>query len=126
MTPLETELTMEYITQREFDTRMDDLNKSINMQFKHIEESTRLARESMERRLNTMNEFRETLKDQSSQFISETTFDVHNRRIVDDIRTLREWMNKQEGRATQKSVNIVYVLSLIALLISLFDIIMRL
>ena len=126
MTPLETELTMEYITQREFDTRMDDLNKSINMQFKHIEESTRLARESMERRLNTMNEFRETLKDQSSQFISETTFDVQNRRIVDDIRTLREWMNKQEGRATQKSVNIVYVLSLIALLISLFDIIMRL
>ena len=44
----------------------------INLRFEGIEKATDLARASMEKRLDSMNEFRDTLKDQASKFVTRT------------------------------------------------------
>ena len=44
----------------------------IDLRFNGIEKATDLARVNMEKRLDGMNEFRETLKDQASRFVTRT------------------------------------------------------
>ena len=48
------------------------LEKIIDIRFSSIEKATDLARAGIEKRLDSMNEFRETLKDQVSRFITRT------------------------------------------------------
>ena len=48
------------------------LEKIIDIRFSSIEKAADLARAGIEKRLDSMNEFRETLKDQVSRFITRT------------------------------------------------------
>ncbi len=48
------------------------LERIIEIRFKGIEKATDIAKEGMEKRLDGMNEFRETLKDQASNFVTRT------------------------------------------------------
>jgi hypothetical protein len=53
-----------YVTLQKF------LEKIIEIRFEAINQATELARMAMEKRLDSMNEFRETLRDQSSKFVT--------------------------------------------------------
>ena len=56
----------ELITLREF----------LEARLEHIEEKTRLATAALDKRLEGMNEFRDTLKDQASRFVTRTDLEV--------------------------------------------------
>jgi hypothetical protein len=62
--------------------------------FLEIKESTEKARQSMERRLDTMNEFRQSLRDQSNQFVSRSENDAKLGAISDRLSGIEKtvWM----------------------------------
>jgi hypothetical protein len=118
-----------------------DLREYLEMRIKNIELSTGLAKTEMERRLDAMNEFRATLKDQAYTFITRHEFSITFDKIsddinllrnskanaetvnslADDVRLLRESKAKLEGRASQTSVMIAYALAGIGLAVSIFS-----
>ena len=72
----------------------------------------------MNRRLESMNEFRDALKDQASGFLTKSEYNLIHDRVVDDIRILRESKASLEGKASQKSVNIAYIISAMSILLA--------
>jgi hypothetical protein len=66
-----------------------------------------------------MNEFRASLRDQSSKFVTRTEMDI----IFRDVRELREASAELRGKASQNSVIVAYALAGISLLISIITVI---
>jgi len=58
------------------DSRFDSLEKKIDTAIRNISANTENAKKDMERRLNGMNEFRDTLKDQAATFICRHEMDM--------------------------------------------------
>jgi|GEM_PF-5519657 hypothetical protein len=55
-----------------FDRVMGDCKDGCNGRFISMEKAVDTAKESMEKRLDSMNEFRDALKDQASRFVTRT------------------------------------------------------
>jgi hypothetical protein len=88
-----------------------------------IDKSTKLAADSMEKRLEGMNEFRDALKDQTAKFIMTDKWDLVITNIYKEIRELRDFKAMVEGKASQLSVLITFavsIASLVAAIIALF------
>ena len=92
----------------------------------NIKESVKIAYASMEKRLEGMNEFRDTLRDQASKFITrlemEAKFEVIQKQ-VDELRLSKATL---EGKASQTSVMIALVFSIIGLAIGLIGLFLKL
>jgi hypothetical protein len=129
--------TEERITLREFiEQRLEDLERCLDAKFHYIEDSTTLAKDSMERRLDGMNEFRETLRDQSATMLSRAEFDAyHNRlmaensasheRIEKDMRSLELSRAELQGKASQTAVLISLGVALLSLLLGAIGIVIQ-
>jgi hypothetical protein len=57
------------------------LKEYFEAKFDGLREATNLARESMEKRLEGMNEFRSALKDQTAKFITRVEYEVLDKKI---------------------------------------------
>jgi len=89
-----------------------------------MEKATSLAKADMEKRLDSMNEFRHQLDMQTREFVNTILYDKDIDRLDKDIRDLRDSKNQLEGKASMKSVVIGYIFTAIALIIGiikLFD-----
>ena len=91
------------------------LHEYFEMRFRNMEIATDKAYQSMERRLESMNEFRAQLKDQNAQFVTKE----EHQRILDDIQILRESRAELAGKASQKSVNAALMFSLVSVFFGL-------
>lgn len=91
----------------------------VDLKSTNIEKSTTLARESMEKRLESMNEFRASLKDQRNEMVTRAEYTAKVRMLDEDIRTLREAKANLEGKASMSSVYIAYIISAISIGLSL-------
>jgi hypothetical protein len=97
------------------------LKEYLESRLENIEKSTDLAARIMEKRLEGMNEFRETLKDQASQFVTRTELIVIQKAIEKDIRELRDFKATIEGKASQLSVIIATALSILGLFLAVIS-----
>jgi hypothetical protein len=91
-----------------FETRLQSLDKA-----------TAVAQASMEKRLEGMNEFRDTLRDQAAQLVSRHEFASIIDKLNSEIQSLREFQVAVESKASQNSVLFVAALSVVGILISL-------
>ena len=66
-----------------------------------------------------MNEFRESLKDQTAKYLPRAEYDIQHQRMIEDIKSLRESRASLEGKASQKSMFIILSISIISLIISI-------
>ena len=73
----------------------------------------------LEKRLESMNEFRLQLKDQAGTFFTKNEHEVYMSSVEKDLRVLRESKANLEGKASQSSVNVALIISLLGLGISL-------
>jgi len=117
------------MSKAELITLKEYIDKTLGLQIAAIEvkiaaldKATLVAKESMERRLEGMNEFRDALKDQNATFVTRTEYE----RSICDIRELRDSKNKLEGKADQKAVNLATLLAAAALAIALIGLVMDL
>lgn len=109
-----------------FEVKFIALREFFDYKFEAIYRANDVAYESMEKRLEGMNEFRDTLKDQASRFITRDEVDAIRKSIDADLRVLREYKAMVEGKASQQSVMIAYVMSGIGLLMGILGTIMGL
>lgn len=97
------------------------LKEYVELKIDSIDKATTLAKESMELRLNSMNEFRATLKDQAGQFITRNELNIIIERISIDIKNLNTAKDIMTGKASQSSVLFSYALAIIGILISVYS-----
>ena len=108
-----------------FDSRFTELIKYIDVKFNSMETSTCLAQDNLNTRLEGMNEFRNSLKDQTAQFITRTEHESLITKYDADIRVLREQNAENRGKASMQSVYISYAFALIAIIMGLVGLIFK-
>lgn len=89
--------------------------QSLTVRLEAIDKAQEVYRSALDKRLETMNEFREALKDQNKTFIARPEHEL----IVADIRSLRESRATLEGKASMMSVIISYGISIISLFVAI-------
>lgn len=102
-----------------FDIRFSELIKYIDTKFLGIEKSTLLAQENLNTRLEAMNEFRNSMKDQAQQYITRADHETLIAKTDADVRYLREATAESKGKASQQSVNIAYLFAFIGIIIAI-------
>ena len=95
------------------------LEDHFNSRICQIERSIASTAIQLEKRLDSMNEFRAQLKDQATTLMPRSEMDIHFQSIDKDIRELRESKANLEGKASQTSVMIAFIISGLSLLLSL-------
>jgi uncharacterized coiled-coil DUF342 family protein len=103
------------------DENIISLRDYIDFKIAELEKAFILARQVLEQRLNTMNEIREQLRTQKSEFVTRLETD----QIFRDIRELRESRAELQGKASQSSVFLAYLMSGISILISIIGFILH-
>ena len=84
--------------------RIDFLEKAIETRFDWLERSTKATADTLDRRLEGMNEFRDTLKDQASRFVTREELGAVQRLNDADLKPLKEFKSRAEGRAGVSNV----------------------
>jgi len=79
------------------------------------------AENSMNTRLEGMNEFRNTLKDQAGKFVTREEIGITLRRLNEDVRGLEKKSAQAEGKASQSSAIFAAVVALAGLVLGLFN-----
>ena len=128
----------EYID-REVERAVRDAENRINHQrevsdsrFMSIEEARRLAKIEQDKRLDGMNEFRETLRDQASTFMTRRDYDVRHQDLANRIESAEKVQAaataRIEGRAGLSSwiaPNAPAIISLIVAIAALAVVVLR-
>jgi len=124
MTDADTIGLREYIEQR-----MEDCRACHDAQMEAMDKAIELAASQLGVRLDHMNEFRDTLKDQSSTFIPRPEFEKimtsisenHNERL----RALELSRAELQGKASQASLNVAMVVAVMSAIISIVGVVTR-
>ncbi len=101
------------------ETRIDALQIYLETRIGALEKATDMARGAMEIRLAGMNEFRDTLKDQTARMPTRTELEAAVTTIERELRDLREFKTTMEAKASQKAVNVVLAISVVSLVVSI-------
>ena len=118
------DLSQDLVTLKEFfDVRLAQVEALVCEKFNTVETATSLAKEALDLRLQSMNKFRETLQDQAATFMTRTEYQLQHDRLIEDIRMLKEAKALMDGKASQSSVNIAYLLAFAGLLVSVINVI---
>ena len=91
----------------------------VDVRFDALTRAVDKAESTLAVRLAGMNEFREQLKDQAARFITRDEASLMLGPVCEDMRTVRDFMTRQEGKASQLSVLIALALGLAGLLLGL-------
>ena len=112
--------------QRHCDALMDGQKKellgvirAVEAHLEATDKAVEVAKQGLDRRLEGMNEFREALKEQASHFVTK----AEHAFVMADIRDLRESRAKLEGMASQRSVYVVYAISIVSFMLSVIELI---
>jgi len=108
------------------ESRLGELGRYTESRLCSIEKATEVAKVAMERRLEGMNEFRDTLKDQAARFVTQQEFDARLDPLLARISALERSESRAEGKASQGAVNVAMALSLLGLLLSAVALLVRL
>lgn len=93
------------------------LKEHFESRIESVEKATMLAANTLERRLEGMNEFRDTLRDQASRFVTRDEMNVQLERDREAISDLQTFKDRLEGKASASAVYVAYAMSLIGIII---------
>jgi hypothetical protein len=85
-----------------------------------------IATTSLDKRLDGMNEFRATLKDQGNTFVTKAEYQGRYDELSKQVEDLRLSRATLEGKASAKSVYVAYVISGISLLLGIVSLLEKL
>lgn len=93
--------------------------------FDAMDKALHVATQQMDKRLDGMNEFRESLRDQAAQMVTRTECSILHKKIDEDLRILRESKAMLEGKASQLSVNITLAIAIVGSIVSVVALLTR-
>lgn len=105
------------------DLRCVGVEELLDEKIRGIDRATALAAQTMDKRLDSMNEFRDALKDQSGKMLTRDEYLLMHEKIKEDVRFLREDRAKLEGKADQAALSKVNSIALIGLLVGVMGIV---
>jgi hypothetical protein len=108
-----------------FDTRFEDFKNYFDVKFQNIEKATMLAQENLNTRLESMNEFRSSMKDQTQQYITKAEHATFITKVDSDIRYLRENAATVKGKASQQAFYVAVMIGIISIIISIASLIIK-
>lgn len=100
------------------DPELRSMHELFATKMEAVEKAVAVASKSLDVRLESMNEFRDTLRDQASRFVTRTELEKESERTESDLRILRESRADLAGKASQRSVSTAAGVAVFALLIS--------
>ena len=117
-------------TQSPTNREIVSLKEHLESRIASVEKSISVANVAMQERLAGMNEFRDTLRDQSSRFITRDESEAKHNAILshvntrldamcEQLRILEKYQSQMEGKASQSQLNLNLLLTVIALLLSI-------
>jgi hypothetical protein len=109
-----------------FEHKLEDMEEKIDIKITSLKEATILARETMNERLAKMNEFRDTLKDQSTTFITKGEYNSFYEKTNISIKSLDESRAEAKGKASQSQVMIATLTGLIGIIVGIIGLSLRL
>jgi len=95
------------------------LKEYVESRFTSIEEAIKVALVAMDKRLDSMNEIRETMRDQASKFPTRAELEIQLSNIGKDVRELQNSRSYLAGRASQSSVNLALLISIIGIILGI-------
>jgi hypothetical protein len=101
------------------------LKEYIDTRLSAQEKATEVAYVAMNRRLEGMNEFRETLRDQAARLATRTELEASLSTVNSELRQLREFRVALEAKASQQSVNVALAMSLVGLALGIIALFMK-
>jgi len=108
------------------------IRELIETKFEAINDATSKALASNDKRLEAMNEFRNTLRDQAGTFVTEKDFNVQHELVRADIESLKMSKATLDGKASNESVvksnersSKAYTISIIVALIAAIGLIIE-
>jgi hypothetical protein len=104
---------------------LDERKAEFNTRFESMDRAINVATEALDKRLDSMNEFRNALKDQTATFITKSDYQSKHDELVKQIEDLKLSRATMEGKADQNSVNIAYIITFIGLIISIISLLLR-
>jgi len=121
------------VSLREYlENRIDNLEKTLLERYSTQEKTTANVLSANEKRLDSMNEFRETLRDQNRTFITRTdhesliaSFQKDIDRIDDDIESLKISRAELSGKASQSQLNIHFIFTLVSFVIAVVGLLIK-
>ena len=99
--------------------------KLIDSKLAALDLALNLAKEQNEVRLNHLNEFRQALMDQTSEYVTKVEHDTLRFHYDQEIKTLNESRNYLAGKASQSSVYVAYALGITSLIVSIVVMVLK-
>ena len=113
-------MTKKDITLKKYvDVRFDALDKKYESKLQDADKALILSRNVIEKRLEMLNEFRESLNDQITNYVPRSEYILQHERVIEDIKVLRESKANLEGKASMSAVYLSYLLAALALLLAI-------
>jgi hypothetical protein len=100
------------------DTQCHFLERRIDERFNEVSRATELAKEEVDRRLASMNEFRGALSDKDKLLITRAEYYIQHEKLSEEVKLLRTFKDEQYGKASQASVFIAYLISAISIVLA--------
>jgi hypothetical protein len=107
------------------ESRLRAIDEFYAMRVANMEQATRTALASLDKRLEGMNEFREALKDATARLPTRNELDAKFERVSSELSELQKFKNTMEGKASQSSVNIFMLLSVLSVLMAAAGLLLR-
>lgn len=104
---------------------VDERCKRIDERFTATEKARELALDAMEKRLDTLNEIREALRDQNNTFFTKEAHQIFCDKIEGEIRPLEDFKLLLDTKASSKQLAWAYAISGCSLALALAAIITR-
>ncbi len=94
--------------------KIDELDKRFQLNSSQVQNNTVMIAASLEKRLDSMNEFRLALSDGQKNYYSRPEHDLYSKAVEADLRILRESRAELTGMARQSSVLWAFAFSIIS------------
>lgn len=107
------------------ETLLSALEERIKLQFFLTNEAYQLRNVQIDKRMDTMNEFRGAMEDRESSYFTRTEHEMYSKLVESDLRFLREANAKSEGKASQSSVIFALLISIVGVVTGAAGIVLR-
>jgi len=105
--------------------KVSSLEQKVWGRLESLEQAVKLAADMMRERLQGMNEWREQSKDQMATYVSRPELSIWRSSVDERLASLQTDRDIAKGKASQQSVNVATILSVVGLLVGLFSLALK-